>query len=45
LLAHLPLHSPAVAAFLAGALVVTLTMQLIERAKTLDLSILFRKGD
>jgi hypothetical protein len=44
-LAHLPLQSTAVAAFLAGALVVTLTMQLIERAKTFDLATLFRKGD
>jgi hypothetical protein len=44
-LAHLPLQSTALAAFLAGALVVTLTMQLIERAKTFDLSTLFRKGD
>lgn len=44
-LAHLPLHSPAIAAFLAGALVVTLTVQLIERAKALDLSTLLRKGE
>lgn len=44
-LAHVPLHSTALAAFLAGALVVTLTMQLIERAKTFDLATLFRKGD
>jgi putative holin len=44
-LAHLPLQSTALAAFLAGALVVTLTMPLIERAKTFDLSTLFRKGD
>jgi len=44
-LAHLPLHSPAIAAFLAGALVVTLTVQLIERAKAFDLSTLLRKGE
>ena len=44
-LAHLPLTSTAIAAFLAGALVVTLTVQLIERAKAFDLAILFRKGD
>ena len=45
LLAHLPLQSTAVAAFLAGALVVTLTTQLIERAKSFDFSTVFRKGD
>ena len=44
-LAHLPLQSTAIAAFLAGALVVTLTVQLIERAKSFDLSTLFPKGD
>jgi hypothetical protein len=44
-LTHFPLHSTAVAAFLAGALVVTLTIPLIERAKTIDLSTLFRKGN
>lgn len=43
-LADLPLHSVAMAAFLAGALVVTLTVQLIERAKSFDLSTLFKKG-
>lgn len=44
-LAHLPLHSSAVAAFLAGALVVSVTVQLIERAKTFDVSTLFSKGE
>lgn len=44
-LAHLPLRSTAIAAFLAGALVVTLTVQLIERAKAFDLSTLLKKGD
>lgn len=44
-LAHVPLQSTAIAAFLAGALVVTLTVQLIERAKAFDLSTLLKKGD
>lgn len=44
-LAHLPLQSSAVAAFLAGALVVTLTLPLIERAKSFDVSTVFKKGD
>lgn len=44
-LAHVPLHSTAIAAFLGGALVVTLTMQLIERAKAFDFSRLLSKGD
>jgi hypothetical protein len=44
-LAQLPLHSTALAAFLAGALVVTVTVQLIERATSFDLSTFFRKGD
>lgn len=44
-LAHVPLQSTAIAAFLAGALVVTFTVQLIERAKAFDLSTLIKKGD
>jgi hypothetical protein len=44
---HMPIQSTGVAAFLAGALIVTLTTQLIERVKTLDLTALanlFKRG-
>ena len=39
-----PIHSTGVAAFFAAALVIAVTLQLIERVKTLDLLALFRKG-
>ncbi|ALX10260.1 MAG: hypothetical protein IOC39_01875 [Burkholderia sp.] len=39
-----PIRSTGVAAFFAAALVITVTLQLIERIKTLDLLALFRKG-
>ncbi|AOI69082.1 hypothetical protein WI73_29915 [Burkholderia ubonensis] len=39
-----PIHSTGVAAFFAAALVIAVTLQLIERVKTLDLLSLFRKG-
>lgn len=38
-----PIHSTGVAAFFAAALVITVTLQLIERIKTLDVLSLFRK--
>lgn len=40
---HAPMLSTGVCAFLAGALVVTLATQAIERAKTFDLSSIFTK--
>jgi len=44
LLDHVPLHSTGVAAFLAGASVVTVTTQLVERLKAFDLTSLFKRG-
>lgn len=39
-----PIRSTGVAAFFAAALVITVTLQLIERVKTMDLRSLLRKG-
>jgi hypothetical protein len=39
-----PIRSTGVAAFFAAALVIVVTLQLIERIKTLDLLLLFRRG-
>ncbi len=39
-----PIKSSGVAAFFAAALVITVTLQLIERIKSFDLLSLFRKG-
>jgi hypothetical protein len=39
-----PIRSTGVAAFFAAALVITVTLQLIERVKTVDLFAFFRKG-
>ncbi len=39
-----PIHSMGVAGFLSAALVITLTVQLIERLKTADLLAFFRRG-
>jgi hypothetical protein len=39
-----PVHSTGVAAFFAAALVITVTLQLIERVKSVDLLAFFRKG-
>lgn len=44
LMQRLPLHSTGVAAFLAGALAVTVTTQLIERVKTFDFTSLIKRG-
>jgi hypothetical protein len=41
---HVAIHSSGVAAFLAGATAVTVTTQVTERIKTLDLSTLFKRG-
>lgn len=42
---HLPIDQTGVAAFIAAALIVTITLQTIERAKTFDIfSILRRSG-
>jgi hypothetical protein len=38
-----PIHSTGVAAFFASALAIALTLQLIERVKSLDLLALFKK--
>ncbi|KWC22760.1 hypothetical protein WL48_18760 [Burkholderia ubonensis] len=40
-----PIHSTGVAAFFAAALVITVTLQLIDRVKSFDLLSLFRKGE
>lgn len=42
-MAHLPIESSGVAAFLTAALVVTVTLQLIERARTFDFGTLLRR--
>jgi hypothetical protein len=39
-----PIKSTGVAAFFAAALVITVTLQLIDRVKTLDVFAMFRKG-
>lgn len=39
-----PIHSTGVAAFLSAALVITVTLQLIERLKAADLLAFFRRG-
>jgi len=39
-----PIKSTGVAAFFAAALVIAVTLQLIERVKTVDLFAIFRKG-
>jgi hypothetical protein len=39
-----PIKSTGVAGFFAAALVITVTLQLIERVKTADLFAIFRKG-
>lgn len=39
-----PVHSTGVAAFFAAALVITVTLQLIERVKSLDLFAFFKRG-
>lgn len=44
LMKHMPLQESGVAAFVAASLVVTVTLQLIERVKTLDLTVWFRRG-
>lgn len=40
-----PIHSTGVAAFFAAALVITVTLQLIERVKKIDLFALFKSGE
>ncbi|MXN77219.1 hypothetical protein GR157_21070 [Burkholderia sp. 4701] len=40
-----PIRSTGVAGFFAAALVIAVTLQLIERVKTFDLLSLFRKGE
>jgi hypothetical protein len=40
-----PIHSSGVAAFFAAALVITVTLQLIERVKSLDLLAFMKKED
>lgn len=40
-----PIHSTGVAAFFAAALVITVTLQLIERVKRIDLLAFMKKGD
>lgn len=44
IVAATPIRSAAVAAFFAAALVIAVTLQLIEGVKTLDLLSMFRKG-
>jgi len=44
LIQRLPLHSTGVAAFLAGALAITVTTQVIERVKTFDFTSLLKRG-
>ncbi|WLE59271.1 hypothetical protein GIY62_00765 [Burkholderia plantarii] len=39
-----PIHSTGVAGFLSAALVITITLQLIDRLKTADLLAFFRRG-
>ncbi|WP_186059470.1 putative holin [Burkholderia gladioli] len=41
---HTPIHSTGVAGFLSAALVITVTLQLIERLKSADLLAFFRRG-
>lgn len=41
---HLPIDQTGVAAFIAAALIVTVTLQTIERAKTLDVFTFWRRG-
>jgi len=40
-----PIHSTGIAGFFAAALVITITLQLIERVKSFDLLALLKKGD
>ena len=44
IVAKTPIRSTGVAAFLAAALVITVTLQLIERVKTFDIVSFFKKG-
>ncbi|MCP1116954.1 putative holin [Robbsia andropogonis] len=41
---HTPVNSTGVAAFFAAALVIALTLQLIDKVKALDLASFFRRG-